>query len=606
MSSTFAKIDNIVETFLSTLKRFPLSSIATFLVTIILINLIDRESLLHNSPNTIMASKIAFVSTLAIVLFPALRLLSYHRIVSLLGLPLIAGYYYLLPHNIDDASQLIFIRHVLLIVALLFMIIWAPFVGRESNNTNFWQWTQEIIFGLITAAFFGLVFFAGVAGAMYAIETLFHVDIRSVRYGQVAMFSFGLFSVIYFLSQIPRHPLFLEARPYSKVKRIFSKSILGGFALLYFVILYTYTAKILLTQNYPSGQLSWIIVIFSLVAIVTFLFWTPFLNKKSTLLQRFIWLVIFLQTIMLALALYMRVIEYGITYNRYLVGMFGIWLGLMSLYFMLFGKAQQKWLFFFASLFIVISQFGPYSATVVTKKSQTTRLLKLIEEAKPISEKLEMKTKYQISDAINYINQNYGTDAFKEILPNILEKFKIKQEENKVETDGMKVVIREYAPYLYNFPNFATNELGFKFVDQWQWRNYTQKRDTIYPQNHHFYRNQRNELIDAKGYDYLLNYQFDRYIDNLPYVEKNVSVQLVNNHLEVKSKKALLASFDLNNFAKELKKEDTIMYAPTNVPSKLMIFEEEQNNIKIKVIAQRVIISDNNITDLSSQILLKI
>ena len=606
MSTAFAKIDTIVETFLSTLKRFPLSSIAAFLVTIILINLMDMKSLLHNSPNAIMASKIAFVATLAIVLFPALRLLSHHRIISLLGIPIIAGYYYLLPHNIDDASQLIFIRHVLLVVALLFMIIWAPFVGRESDNANFWQWTQEIIFGLLTAAFFGLVIFAGVAGAMYAIETLFHVDIRSIRYGQVALFSFGLFAVIYFLSQIPRHPLFLEARTYSKVKRIFSKSILGGFAALYFVILYSYTAKILLTQDYPSGQLSWIIVAFSLVAIITFLFWTPFLNKKSTLPQRLLWLAIFLQTIILAVALYMRVMEYGITYNRYLVGMFGIWLVLMSLYFMLFGKAQQKWLFFFASLLILISQFGPYSADAVTKKSQTSRLLKLIDEAQPISEKLEMKTRYQISDALEYINFNYGTDAFKEILPDVLKKFRTKQEENKIEVDGMKVVVKEYSPYIYNFPNFATNELGFKFVDKWQWRNYKNNKNPEYPHDHHFYRNQRNELIDAKGYDYLLSYQFDSYIDNLPYVETNISVQLLNNHLAVKSKKELLANFDLNDFAKVLKKEDTTMYAQTNVPSKLMIFEEEQNNIKIKVIVQRIVISDDNITDLSSQILLKI
>ena len=604
MSSTFAKIDNIIETFLSTLKRFPLSSISAFIMSIILINLMDRESILHHSSNEIIASKIAFVATLAIVLFPALRLISHHRVISLLGLPIIAGYYYILPYDMDIASDLIFIRHILLIVALFFMIIWAPFVGRKSENSNFWQWTQEIIFGFITAAFFSLVVFAGIAGAMYAVETLFHIDIDSIRYGQVAVLSFGLFSVIYFLSQIPRHPFFLEARPYSKVKRIFSKSILGGFALLYFIILYTYSAKILLTQTWPSGQLSWIIVAFSLVAIITFLFWTPFLNKKSTLLQRFIWLAIFLQSVMLGMALYMRVVEYGITYNRYLVGMFGIWLALMSLYFILFGKAQQKWLFFLASLLIAISQFGPYSADAITKKSQSERLLKLIEEAKPISEKSEMKTKYQISDAINYINQNYGTDTFKEILPDVLEKFRAKQKENEVEIDGMKVVAKEYAPYLYNFPNFATHELGFKFVDQWQWRSYQQNRDLSIPQEHHFYKKTPlHDVVDIRGYDLLINYHVNRYANRLHKNDNNITFNLKGNQIELIKEQKSVANFDLNNFTKRLLEEEN---PSRDVPPELMIYEAQKKGVNIKIIFQRLVISDENITDISSQILLKL
>ena len=606
MSSTLTKIDDIIETLLSTLKRFPLSSFAAFLMSVILITLIDRESILHNSANAIIASKIAFVSTLAIVLFPALRLLSHRSVFPLLGIPLIVGYYALLPHNIDLASQAIFVRHMLLILAFFLMLIWAPFVGRKTENSGFWQWTQEIILGVITAAFFSLVVYAGIVGAIYAITTLFHIEMRSIRYAQVAMLSFGLFSVLFFLSQIPKYPLFLETRPYSKTKRIFSKIILGSVAILYFLILYTYSAKILLSQTWPSGQLSWIIVAFSFIAIVTFLFWTPFFKKKSTLLQRFIWLVILLQTLMLGMALYMRVMEYGITYNRYLIGMYGIWLLLMSVYFILFGKAQQKWLFFFATLFIVISQFGPYSADVITQKSQSERLLKLLREAQPISEELDMKTKYQISDVFNYIDQNYGTDAFKNILPLTLEKFREQEKKNTITTEGMKIVRNEFEPYLYSFPAFATHELGFKFVDRWEWKNYKKNKNLSHPQDHNFYRNQHNELIDAKDYDYLLSYQFDKYSNNVPYDDTNLTIKLVNNHLEVKNKDTLLSNFDLNSFVKELKKQDTTMYAPTNVPSKLMIFEEEQNNIKIKIIVQRMVISDDNITDLNSQILLKI
>ena len=243
MSSAFVKIDNIIETFLSTLKRFPLSSLSAFLFTVILIALSDQHYYAQES-NQIIASKLAFVATLALPLFTALRLLSHRRFISLLGIPIIIAYYYFLPHNIDTMSQQLFLRHALLILALVFMMIWAPFVGHKSDNATFWQWTQEIVFGLITALFFSLVIYLGVAGAIYAVSTLFHIEIRHILYLQLSIFSFGLVGTLYFLSQIPKHPLFLEIRPYSKVKRIFSRNILGGFALLYFIILYAYSAKI--------------------------------------------------------------------------------------------------------------------------------------------------------------------------------------------------------------------------------------------------------------------------------------------------------------------------------------------------------------------------
>ena len=190
------------------------------------------------------------------------------------------GYYYILPANIDHASKYIFTRHILLMLAFLFMIIWSPFVGKNSDNATFWQWTQGVLFSIITAIFFGLVVWASSAGAMYAVKTLFHFDIDSVRYAQVGIFSLGLVSTLYFLSQIPKHPLFLEVRPYSKAKRTFAKLILGTIAVIYFIILYSYSAKILLTHSWPSGTVSWIIVAFTFVVIIGFLFWTPFLNKK--------------------------------------------------------------------------------------------------------------------------------------------------------------------------------------------------------------------------------------------------------------------------------------------------------------------------------------
>ena len=586
MNSTLSKIDTIIDTLLSTLKRFPLASLSAFIFTIIFIVLANNHY--HTlSSNEIIASKVSFVLTLAFVLFIALHLLSYRRIFSFIGILLIIGYYSILPSNIDHATASIFTRHLLLILAFLLMIIWVPFIGKKSDNPSFWQWTQSIIFSLITASFFGLVVWISSTGAMYAVKTLFNFDINSVRYVQVALFSFGLVSTLYFLSQIPKHPLFLEVRPYSKVKRTFAKLILGTIAVVYFLILYSYSAKILLTQTWPSSTVSWIIVAFTLVVIVGFFFWTPFLNKKSTLLQRFIWLAIFLQTIMLGTALYIRIMEYGITYNRYLIGIYGLWLALMSLYFILFGKAQQKWLFFFASVLILVSQFGSYSAQNITQKSQESRLAKLIAEAQPISETTNIKTKYQISDIITYINRNYGTKSFKKILPKIYEKF---EQEYKIKE-------KRRDNYIYAFPYFATNQLGFKFVNRWDWMNDKNPKE----QERYFYAKQDNKAIDITGYNYLFFYK----IDNSLSAEKNsIHIKIENNLLTIKQGQQILSHFKLNSFLEKL------TYNKVNevdINRDELTFEAEDNATKVKLLFSNLLFDvKKEIQDTSCQVLIKV
>jgi len=610
MSSIYEKIDNRIETFLSTLKRFPLASFSAFLFTIIMLILMDYHN--HENLNVIIASKVAFVTTLGILLFPALQLLGRSIFFPLLGVVLLGVYYYFLPQNIHDINFNLGIRHALLALALFFMIFWSPFIFRKSDNNTFWQYAQAIIFGLLTAIFFVLIVYGGLAVALYAIEKLFGFDVRSVRYAQLALLVFGIFGINFFLSQIPKHPLFMQVRPYSKIKRIFSKNILAPIAIVFFLILFAYTAKILISMTYPSGILSWIIVTFSFVAIVSFLFLTPYL-KKSSLPQRLIWLAIFLQTIMLGFALWMRVQEYGITYNRYLLAMFGLWLLLMSLYFMLFGKAQQKWLFFFASLFILVSQFGPYSAKKVTQKSQTARLIQLIKTAKKNPKNLDFKQQYEISDGISYINSHYGMDAFEPITPDILHKYKeikAKQELSK----GVKIAMPK--PYVYDFPSYATQELGFDFVNKWEWLNFKRNEGRERRDNHYFYSGNPQKPIDIQDYSHLINYQF---MPSIIYINPNLTKLTDNNesnssdlNLTISIKENQLqiqhdyttTLFDLNNYTKKLLEKEIGRHHNSAYP--LPIYESKEDNVSIKVIFQRITLSyDGNITDLSSQVLLK-
>jgi MFS family permease len=589
MSRLLEKIDHQIATFLSTLKRFPLASFSALLITIIFVILSEYSSI-HDNPDFVFASKIVFVSSLGLVLFPALQLFGRSIIFPLLGLAGLIAYFYFLPTNLEDANQSIFTRHILIFIALFFMILWAPFIGRKSTNSLFWQYAQTIIFGLIASLFFSFLLYVGIAIALYAIEILFHVTIESKRYLQLSIIIFGIFGFNFFLSQIPKHPLFLETRAYSNAKRVFTKYILAPLTILYFVILFIYSAKILITFSWPEGTLSWIIVAFCMVAITTFLFLTPYL-QKSTKTQRLIWVAILLQTIMLALALWVRVEAYGISYNRYLLGLFGAWVLLMSLYFILFGKwAQQKWLFFTASLFIFASQFGPYSAHAITQKDQTQRLIKLIETAHPRSEELDIQKKYDISNAMYYINEYYGEEVFEKIIPHIYKKY---QDSNKTQS----------------FPHYATQALGFKYINEWDWQRMQRDGVEKYPSYTFYQEDKHDTYLKVQGYDWLIDFYYynKRQEEKLYDGEHNMTISFHNNHFKIEINQENNESMTLiqpSYYAKQLVDNEKNQQ---RLSSERLTFIYEDEKVKFKVNFSNISIQENGtIKDFDAKILFSI
>jgi len=82
-------------------------------------------------------------------------------------------------------------------------------------------------------------------------------------------------------------------------------------------------------------------------------------------------------TIMLFLAIGLRTSEYGITANRYITWLMGIWLVLICCYFVFRGKdlrAVPISLF----LFTLLSSFGPWGMFSVSEKSQINRLEEIL------------------------------------------------------------------------------------------------------------------------------------------------------------------------------------------------------------------------------------
>jgi hypothetical protein len=344
--------DKLSITLLDTLKRFPLASLSSFLVTVIYIMLVEVNYNLNNEI-TLLANKIAFVLSLGIFLFPVLHLLNRTIWFKLLGVIMLLAYFYLLPLHLEPIHLL---RHLLLLLALSFMFFWAPFLNTNISNKNIWEWTMKILLILLVTVILTITLYMVFYIFMFSLYELFGIEILNKRYLQFLILILGLFSVNFFLSQMPKYICLLQLKKYTRVGEVFTKYILTPITLLYMLLLFSYIIKILLFGLWNRVTIDWMIISFSFFSIATYMFWTPLVVKLNYKFRKLIWGSLLSLSIILALSIWIRLGQEIAIESLYLILLFDLWLGLISLYFLLFENASYKWLFFSISISIGISQ----------------------------------------------------------------------------------------------------------------------------------------------------------------------------------------------------------------------------------------------------------
>ena len=588
MLFSIPSINEIIEKSLQVFKRFPFVLIASFLATGITLYFIQVEPKALEGIYLILA-KTALSAMLGVFVFTAVRLLGnvftsrLHLFMTLLAFAGLLLYYASLPHETKAFEGIIvFFRHSFLILLFFIAVMWAPFIRSDLNNGDYWEYAKQILFSLVMTVIFTVVMVLGVNGALFAVEKLFELSIKGKLYGQIDIFIIGVFSVGYFLSQIPEKPLLSKRSEHQpRVEKFFTKWILTPLSGLYFIILYAYTFKVLITMDWPKGILAWLIVIFSIVAILTYLFWTHFATHQTGKWRRWIWLAVLLQTFMLFAAIGMRIAEYSWTESRYMVFILGLWLAGISVYFLLLKEAKIKWIFLSLSLVIAVSQVGPLSAYTVSKVAQTDRLIHMLSIFKKADDpqKAPLKLRYEISDVVGYLYGRYGVEGVEQVFPKISKTFKVlkakekayqkvrkaKMKNEKVhvasreEINERKAIFKDKPRY---FPNYVTHELGFKFLNRWE---YEREKDPENKNAHFYVMNPpypRQSAIDLRGYDYMSNF----YGNSYAYVKRehmarvvtldNIGVDLLyEDHVLTLRKEKQFITFDMEPYAESLVKK---------------------------------------------------
>lgn len=287
---------------------------------------------------------------------------------------------------------------------LLFLsVFFVPFVtlGRISEANAFWQFAKRLIERLIQAVFFSGAIFIGITLTLRSIDFLFDININVEYYPRIWIFCAGVIAQWIFLSGIPENLSKLEnEKNYNELLKKFIKLVLVPFITIYTLVLYAYGAKIIVTGIWPNGEIVYMIAGYLTAGLITYLLAYPLL-EKNTLAKKAakVWITALIPVLLLyAIAITLRVGQYGFTAERYLVVALGISYVIVCLYLLLSKKKNIILIPLIFSTIALIGNFGPLSAYSVSKWSQLNRLEKLRAEENMNLQEIEKITEYLVSE----------------------------------------------------------------------------------------------------------------------------------------------------------------------------------------------------------------
>ncbi len=308
-----------------------------------------------------------------------------HWLLQGLGTAALVGYFFLLDPKSDSFEWLTLPRYLALLLTAHLLVAVAPYLNR-SPVADFWEYNKRLFINVVTGGAFSAVLFLGLAAAILAVDQLFDLNVDYRIYGRLFVLLAGVFNTSFFLFHFPKTYAFGEdgAAGYNAVFRNLCKYILIPIVGLYFLILYAYGAKILVTWNLPKGWASSLVIGFSVAGIFTYLlnYLLPQHDDSGLVrgYRRWFWWVVLPVTVLLFVAIERRIADYGVTEQRFLVAHTGLWLAAMCLYF-LFSKTDNiKFVPLSLGLFALIYAFGPLNAFAVSERSQASILKGLLEK----------------------------------------------------------------------------------------------------------------------------------------------------------------------------------------------------------------------------------
>ncbi|WP_109831616.1 DUF4153 domain-containing protein [Reichenbachiella versicolor] len=382
-------ISYLTKASLASFKRFPLSIICGFIGSLLSIYMVEYEDSIDNYfpfINSLLVAALGIPLFFCVNIFQEkylnnrlYELLTYGAAISFLVL-----IYFSFPdREVTHNTSLPYIRYGIFNLIVHLIVSFIPYIRTKQLN-GFWNYNKSLFLRILTSILYSLALYLGLVLALFALDTLFGMDIDEEQYLDTFFLVVGLFNTWFFLSGIPTDFDALEQDySYPKGLKIFTQYILLPLLILYIIILYAYGVKIIGLWNWPKGIVSYLISVVSVIGILAFLLIHPFgFQNGNGWIKKFskvYYYLLFPLVILLFIAIGMRISDYGVTINRYVIVLLGVWLTLVSIYFSI-NKTNIKFIPVSLAIILVLVSFGPWGMFSYSERSQVSRLMTILKE----------------------------------------------------------------------------------------------------------------------------------------------------------------------------------------------------------------------------------
>lgn len=433
----FPSLSDISDSLQGTLKRYFLCVIVAVVATVIAFILVDAEP----QGDFPVALKILICCALAMPLFFSVHTLfeqskaAQSTVLLGVGLFMIGFFYVSLPENNNNGiNQTVPYRFVIWNIVLHLVAAFSAFYQYKDIN-GFWQWNKTLFLRFLLASLYSIVLYLGLAGAILAIDNLFSIDIIDKVYMRLWIVISLLFQPLLFLSGIPNPIQSLQNdESYPKSLRIFTQYVLLSLVAIYMLILYTYIAKILIEWNIPNGWVCYLVIGFSIAGILALLLLYPLSEKEEYAwikkVYKAYYILILPLVILMFFSINIRIQDYGITPNRYIMLVLAFWLAGIAVYFTFFKQKNIIYIPISLAFMSFLSVIGPWSMFNVSLYSQYNRLIptltknnmlvngKLQKIATNDYQKISVYDLRTISSAFTYMNNWKSQQLIMPLIPN--------------------------------------------------------------------------------------------------------------------------------------------------------------------------------------------
>ncbi len=431
MTMRLPSVESLFTKILVTFKRFPLAIVAAVggvVVSCLMVHLdYTKSGVFEGYTRILMACYLGMLLFISVALFSQRMKLSLIRngLLQSAAIALAIIYFLTLPVHLHTS---VYICFGLYTIGLLLLVSFAPFMlGGDVNG--FWQFNKEILLRFLVAVLYSAVLYAGVSIGLLAIDKLFNAGIDSKIYLDLWIVITGIFNTWFFLAGLPENLDELEASTtYPKGLKIFTQYVLLPLVSLYLVILYSYEIKIFFTSHWPEGWVTYLVLCFSVSGILSVLLIWPIRNEEGQHwiknFTRFFYFALFPLILLLALAIYKRILQYGITEYRYFIMLLALWLVFVASYFLISKAKSIKLIPISLCLIAFLSSFGPWGAFSISKHSQLRHMESILAKNKMLDQtnhyvagkEIKWKDHFELSSVVQYLVEMHGFEVMQPYL----------------------------------------------------------------------------------------------------------------------------------------------------------------------------------------------